>query len=114
MGVTDDKMEFAFLMARHTNINLHNIKRLLRYGATHHLLAEYHSNGNCPHAHLSTQRGEEMCAKEMGIELKIVELLPDGCKPTFSDDPRGCTVKIQVPDGYTNDWRREGICVPTS
>lgn len=27
-------------------------------------------------------------------------------------DPRGCTVKLVLPDGYTNDWGREGLCVP--
>jgi hypothetical protein len=36
-----------------------------------------------------------------------------GCKPVFSGDPRGCTVKLFLPDGYTNDWGKEGFCVPT-
>lgn len=30
----------------------------------------------------------------------------------FSGDPRGCTVKLIFKDGYTNDWGREGYCVP--
>ena len=30
----------------------------------------------------------------------------------FGGDPRGCTVKLVMPDGYTNDWGREGVCVP--
>lgn len=28
-------------------------------------------------------------------------------------DPRGACVKIQVPSGFTDDWGREGVCVPT-
>lgn len=27
-------------------------------------------------------------------------------------DPRGCVLKIAVPSGKTNDWGREGICIP--
>jgi hypothetical protein len=30
----------------------------------------------------------------------------------FSHDPRGCTVRLILEDGYTNDWGREGFCVP--
>lgn len=41
----------------------------------------------------------------------LVDQLP-GCKVIFSGDPRGCTVKLVVPSGRTNDWGAEGICVP--
>lgn len=37
-----------------------------------------------------------------------------GCVPVFSGDPRGATVKLQVPSGATGDWGQVGICVPTS
>lgn len=30
----------------------------------------------------------------------------------FDYDPRGCTVKIVCPNGFTNDWGKEGVCVP--
>lgn len=30
----------------------------------------------------------------------------------FSGDPRGCTVKLQFADGYTDDMGKEGLCVP--
>ena len=33
--------------------------------------------------------------------------------PVFHGDPRGACVKLQVPSGTTDDWGREGICVPT-
>jgi len=31
----------------------------------------------------------------------------------FSGDPRGCTVKLVFADGFTNDFAKEGYCVPT-
>lgn len=30
----------------------------------------------------------------------------------FSQDPRGATVKLIFEDGHTNDWGKEGYCVP--
>ncbi len=46
---------------------------------------------------------------------KFIELCARfNCRAVFQGDPRGNTLKIAVPDGYTNDWGREGICVPTS
>lgn len=33
--------------------------------------------------------------------------------PVFHGDPRGACVKLQVPSGKTDDWGREGMCVPT-
>lgn len=38
---------------------------------------------------------------------------PKQCLPVFSGDPRGAVLKIRVPDGYTNDFGGEGICVPS-
>jgi hypothetical protein len=53
--------------------------------------------------------------KEKDIENKISMLCdPFDCKPRFGGDPRGSTIKIVMPDGYTNDWGGEGICVPTA
>jgi hypothetical protein len=31
----------------------------------------------------------------------------------FGGDPRGACVRLEVPSGKTDDWGREGICVPT-
>lgn len=36
-----------------------------------------------------------------------------GCGVKLSGDPRGCTVKLIMPSGETNDWGKEGWCVPT-
>jgi len=35
-----------------------------------------------------------------------------GALAILGGDPRGCVVKIKVPDGFTNDFGNEGICVP--
>ncbi len=36
-----------------------------------------------------------------------------GCKGVqFQGDPRGCTVKLIFSDGFTNDFGKEGYCVP--
>lgn len=33
--------------------------------------------------------------------------------PLFSGDPRGATVKLRLPSGYSDSWGGEGFCVPT-
>lgn len=54
-------------------------------------------------------------AQEQRLTKRIAELAFSlGCGTVFSDDPMGCVVKITTPDGFTNDWANEGICVPTS
>ncbi len=55
--------------------------------------------------------------REQQIERRIKELvsiLGPGFGVVFSGDPRGATVKITLPSGKTNDWGREGYCVPTA
>jgi hypothetical protein len=48
------------------------------------------------------------------IEEKITALCQKlGCEPLFQGDPRGCTVKLKLPSGNTDDWGKEGFCVPT-
>jgi hypothetical protein len=90
--------------------------RLMRYGATLGRIAENQCNGYqdsqgnwMPRAEARDER------KEDRIRARVEELCNMfGCTPVFSGDPRGNVLKIRVPDGYTNDWGREGICVPTS
>lgn len=51
--------------------------------------------------------------KDCRLEADIRKTLePYGIEPIFSGDPRGCTVKLKMPSGTTNDWGREGVCVP--
>jgi hypothetical protein len=91
-------------------------QKLMRYGATLGRLAEEQCNGYQTYDgrwdEKTTERSER---KEARIRAKVTELCERfGCKPVFQGDPRGNVLKIQVPDGFTNDWGREGICVPTS
>ena len=44
-----------------------------------------------------------------GIARRAV---PVGFGVLTQGDPRGAVLKITVPSGRTNDWGREGICVP--
>ena len=48
---------------------------------------------------------------------RIEQRIRDHCEPVnivpiLQGDPRGATVKLQVPSGKTDDWGQEGICVP--
>lgn len=90
--------------------------RLLRYGATLGRLAEEQCNGYQDwHGNWDERAEKRAEAKEARIVARVEALCAEiGCKPNFQGDPRGNTLKIIVPDGYTNDWGREGICVPTS
>ncbi len=51
--------------------------------------------------------------QEAQIEARVQKLCAKhGLKPVFNGDPRGAVLKIKVPSGRTNDWGRDGICVP--
>lgn len=81
-------------------------QRLLRYGATYGRLQEQDCNVGLT---------DKERVKESRLALRMADLSATiGCKVYLSGDPRGNTVKVIVPDGFTNDWGREGICVPTS
>lgn len=81
---------------------------IMRHGATYARIQEAWCNEE-----MGDRRTREMMAKEARIEKRITELCePFGFKADFQGDPRGATVKIRVPSGYTNDWGRTGICVP--
>lgn len=104
MVSTNDKMEFMFAMAKHSNVTQHDLKRILRMAATVQRLAETACN---------RELTEQEIRKDEKLQMDIIAILaPQDCEVKFSGDPRGCVVKIQVPDGYTNDWGKEGICVP--
>lgn len=103
---TKAKLEFVFAMAKHSAATMWDLQRLMRYGATHNrLMVEYCNVGQSP------ERESKLTRTEQAIQ-KIVKSF--GAIARFQGDPRGNTVKIVVPDGYTNDWGKEGICVPTS
>ena len=91
-------------------------QKLMRYGATLGRIAENQCNGYQTWDYKWDEKAskrDELKAER--IEKKVTDLCAQfGCVPIFQGDPRGNVLKIQVPDGYTNDWGREGICVPTS
>lgn len=106
MVTTKDKLEFVYAMAKHSTVRMHDLQRIMRMAATVQRLAETACN---------RELTEREIRKDEKLQMDILALLAvEDCNAKFSGDPRGAVVKIQVPDGYTNDWGGEGICVPMS
>jgi hypothetical protein len=103
---TKDKMEFAYLMAKHSDATQSQLQRLMRYGATLNRLATEQCNREWTDADTKKRYSVIMAVRKLCAEF--------GGVPKFQNDPRGCCLKLAVPDGFTNDWGREGIVVPTS
>jgi len=100
------KLEFVFAMAKHSNATLRDCEALLRYATTYQRLAVEECNRPLT---------EKEIRKQENVGMDIIAICaPMDCTAILGGDPRGCAVKIKVPDGYTNDMGREGICVPTS
>lgn len=77
------------------------LRRLMRLSKRHGRLQEEACNHDMPEGY------------DAATEKRINDLADSiGCLAVFSGDPRGCTVKLKVPSGKTNDWGKEGICVP--
>jgi hypothetical protein len=115
-------------------------RKVMRHGATLHRMAEAECNGTWPFnprgetATVCTRCDSEVArssmvpdrskpkngshflpliCKECRLREVVIALcLPYGIVPKFGGDPRGCVLKLQVPSGATNDWGREGVCVP--
>ena len=104
MPSTKEKLEFVFAMARHTNVTFRDCQRIMRYAATIQRLAETACNRELTKAEILRDEKSQMDI--------IAICAPSDVEAKFSGDPRGCVVKLKVSDGYTNDWGREGICVP--
>lgn len=140
-ATTKDKLEFAHAMGRHTRATVRQVEALLRYAATLQRLAEDDCNVSADDAGLekrTLKRNriqakvwsicddlQDMKCPSCGAERDLSKVLCHfrGCAaakagtvlqpvPVFNGDPRGCVLKIRVPSGYTNDFEREGICVP--
>ncbi len=128
-----DRYEFVHLFMKHANLNGNTeldtqqaAQRLLRYGATLGRIAvddcngPGYPNGLTPEQYRRIDERweayqDKQHAKEERINAKVTELCEKfGCKPVFSGDPRGCVLKIAMPDGFNNSWGGEGLCVPTA
>lgn len=83
---------------------------LIRAAARHHALMEDMCNGT-----LQTDDSGES-SEVNRLRARISRLASDvgASGAMYSGDPRGCTVKLTFPDGFTNDWGKTGYCVPTS
>lgn len=78
---------------------LTDAKRLIRLAKRHHRGAEQECN----------QGGNHTSATKKTI---AAALAGSGIVPLFSGDPRGCTVRLTLPSGRTNDFGSSGWCVP--
>lgn len=79
-------------------------RSLMVNAAKHHRACEHQCNGD--------ERGDSMRRQaERSISATCRKI---GCGVVFSGDPRGSTVKLVMPDGHTDDWGQEGLCVPLS
>ncbi len=102
-------------------------RKVMRHAATIQRLSEAECNGDYPCD--NGERKVSFCAKcESGYVPSSMRggicpncraaarieaiLAPYPIKPKFQGDPRGAVVKLVVPSGNTDDWGREGICVP--
>jgi len=113
MVSTKEKMEFVYMMSKHSSLPLNPIYQLMRWAVTYQRIMEHHCNGTCPQVHYTVNNDYVGCPKADRLEKRISdELSTYECKAIFQGDPRGCCVKVVVPDGATNDMGQEGICVP--
>lgn len=130
MSKQSEREEFLVLMSQE-GISLSIARKLLRLSATLTRLAEAQCNGDWPanngeketkecedcglYWHPSAFKryfGETLCVNCRNEKRLAAIVEPLGITPIFNGDPRGCVVKLKVPSGKTNDWGREGICVP--
>lgn len=89
-------------------------EKLMRYAATLHRLAEELCNGYQDwQGNWDEKRTIQSEKKRDRIQQKAQECVQAiGGKAICKGDPRGCVLLVVFPNGYTNDWGREGICVP--
>ena len=94
---------------------------LMRHAKTHGNLQEQNCNGCGTWYGESTEsfnkrqsRFEAALEKrEQQIERRLTEIANQlGFGIILGGDPRGATVKLKVPSGFTDDWAKEGVCVP--
>jgi hypothetical protein len=128
------RWEFVHLFMKHVTLSAGQTEgdayraalKLLRYGSTLGRIAmedcngaEY-PNGLRPEQYNAIQaRWEKWMDKEHAKETRVEDHVRQVCaefgvKPAFSGDPRGCVLKLKMPDGYSNSFGGDGLCVPTA
>ena len=85
-------------------------RKLMGLARTHCRYQVMQCGDGSPNQEANCRYAEE---REAALERRIEKLCTKyGVKAVFSGDPRGCTVKVAVPSGNTDDIGREGLCVP--
>jgi hypothetical protein len=134
-----DREEFISIMAREVpSMPLAMVRQLMRYSATLHRLAELECSSEaadrdrvrCPsqyqtvdgclcrdYGNFDHDTGTHGSVPRIVQGERIGRLVTNlatryGLSARLNGDPRGAVVKLAVPSGYTNDWGREGVCVP--
>lgn len=114
MSYTTEREAFIARIAREATCNyfdaIPHARAILRDATTHHRYAEAECSEEMTDARAAwVERRSAAC--EHRITERCAALgFP---APMFSGDPRGCTVKIRLPSGYSDSWGGEGFCVPT-
>lgn len=110
-ATANQREEFLWMLGREYPADgsvLHKGRKLMREGATYGRLAVNACNRKLTD---KERHRENVCY------LRIRELcnyFDPPIVPVLGGDPRGCTVKLQVPSRRTTDFGHIGICVPTS
>lgn len=110
--LTDLQVFIADIQAEAPNVELATITKLIRLARRHHRLAELCCGDG------SINQAQKAKAAEVEIEKvrerleHVIQYFGKGWGVRCSGDPRGCTVKLVMPSGRTNDWGKEGYCVP--
>ena len=103
-----DELEFAAIVAREQGGSPYYVASLcddlIRLSKLHRTACERYCN----------EEGFVPATIERREALIVRALEGSGIGVTFQHDPRGATVKLIVPSGFTNDWGKEGVCVPTA
>jgi hypothetical protein len=111
--------QFAHDLQKHTDPSkgttseaLGAAAQLMRFAKRHHRYMEAKCNGDWPYRDYNGEDEPQQAQQVENLIRQVAEGI--GCAGViFSGDPRGCTVKLTFADGFTNDFGREGYCVPT-
>lgn len=108
MSKSDFEQFLADLNAHGAPANKTQARELIRLATRHLKIMVDYCNG----ADIYGPDGEPR-ARLARNRKQITDICREiGCQPIFSGDPWGCTVKLTLPDGYADDWGKEGFCVP--
>jgi hypothetical protein len=110
--------QFAHDLQKHTNpsrgtetATVEAADKLMRLAKQHHRLMELLCSDEAFCRGVDEEGDHPQITECRKRIAKLVAKLPH-TGVVFSGDPRGCTVKLTFADGYTNDFGKEGYCVP--